>query len=496
MIKVAVAGKRLTIAVGCLALMHASLLPAGTSAAEERAATSTSVEDLPATVRTVLRHRNLPADTLSIYVFNLDEGEDVLAFNADTPRNPASVMKLVTTLVALDVLGPAYRWRTEAWLRGELDGEVLDGDLLLKGYGDPFLVTERVWTMLRGMRRQGLRRIDGDLLLDDSYFDVGDEDPAAFDRQPLRSYNVLPNALMMNFKVVSYYFEPEPDASAVRIRFDPELDNLKIVNRLSVSKGRCGGYQRGIAIIPNDSFDEFTFSGRFPSGCNLYSMTRSALDHNEYTYGLFREIWHSVGGEFEGGWRNISFDPGPEDEPWFSFDSWPLADVASYVNKYSNNVMARHLLLTVAAETRGAPGTVEKGRSAVVEWMNERGIDARGFEITNGSGLSRDGRISARQMVGLLAHAYRQPYMPEFLSSMSLTGLDGTTSRRFDASDPLAGRAHVKTGSLDHVSAIAGYVHARSGTRYAVVTLQNHTDVHRGYGEEIQEMLLRWVYAR
>ena len=482
-----------------LLILTLSLLTAIPAQAANLAETSTPESpsaNLPLPARNVLAHRQLPTDTLSLFVFNLDQGRIELSLNPDTPRNPASVMKLVTTLVALDELGPAYRWRTEAWAMGDVAGEALEGDLLLKGYGDPFLVTERVWQMLRELRLTGLRSIEGDLLIDDSFFDVGDYDPAAFDRQPLRAYNVAPNAMMMNFKVVRYRFEPDRDAGGVTIRMDPQLDNLKVVNRLSVANGSCRGYQRGIAIIPNDAFDQFTFSGRFPSGCNEYSMTRAALEHNEFTYGMFRAMWQEVGGEFDGQWLNVAFEPGDDDEPLLVFESQPLADVISRVNKYSNNVMARHLLLTVAAERYGAPGTEENGRQFVRDWMTERGLDAASIELTNGAGLSRSARVTARQLADMLRFAYGQPYMPEFLSSMSLSGLDGTTTRRFDETDQLAGQAHVKTGRLDHVSAIAGFIQSQSGERHVVVTLHNHNDVHRGYGSEVQEALLRWVFSR
>lgn len=453
-------------------------------------------KDLPVPVRNVLGYRSMPADSLSLYVLNLDTGETTLSWNASEPRNPASVMKLVTTLVALDSLGPAYRWETEAYAIGEMQGDELNGDLLLKGYGDPFLVTERVWTMLRDLRRTGLRSIRGDLLIDDSYFDVTGYDPAAFDRQPLRAYNVEPNALMMNFKVVRYFFEPNLPGNTVNIGIDPELNNLKIINRLSVKQGRCRGYQRGIAINPTDGLNEITFSGQFPSGCETYAMSRTALDHNAFTYGLFKSIWREVGGTFDGQWRNVESSLGEDQEPLLTFESWPLADVISRVNKYSNNVMARQLLLTLAAEKYGVPGTEANGRRAVAEWFVDHGLEASSLVLSNGSGLSREGRVTARQMAELLKFAYSRPYMPEFLSSMSLTGLDGTTSRRFDDTDQLTGRAHVKTGSLDHVSAIAGYLQARSGQRYVIVTMQNFEDVHRGPGEEVQEALFRWVYEQ
>ena len=446
---------------------------------------------LPLPVESALSYRKIPQDALSIYVEEVSSGDVLLAWNESVPRNPASVEKMVTTLVALDMLGPAYRWKTEATFLGELAGEVLDGDLLLKGYGDPYLVTERFWQMLRRVRQEGVMTIGGNLLIDDSYFDVGEYDPAAFDREPLRAYNVEPNALMTNFKVVRYYFEPDATKTKVQVRLDPYLENLDIVNRLRISSGACRGYQRGITITPNDDVSQITFSGRFPSGCEIYSMSRTALGHNEFTYGLFKSLWSEMGGEFSGGWENVVAEA--DNEPDVVFESLPLSEVIAKVNKYSNNVMAKQLLYTLAAEIYGPAGTEAQGRKVVREWLAEHGMDFDEFYIENGAGLSRHSRMTARHLGAMLRYAFESPFMPEYLSSLSLSGLDGTLSRRFRNS-ALTGQAHMKTGSLDHVSAVAGFFQTRSGSRYIVVTMLNHTDVHRGPGEEVQEMLLRWLY--
>ncbi|MDJ0710311.1 MAG: D-alanyl-D-alanine carboxypeptidase/D-alanyl-D-alanine-endopeptidase [Woeseiaceae bacterium] len=450
-----------------------------------------SEDALPLGVRSVLKLRQVPADSLSIYIEDVESGDVVLDWLASEPRNPASTMKLLTTLVALDVLGPAYRWKTDVYALGQVSDGTLDGDLALKGYGDPFLVTERVWQLLRDIRHVGITKITGDLLIDDSYFDVGDYDPGAFDRQPLRAYNVAPNAMLMNFKVVRYWFEP--DGTSVRVRLDPHLENLQVDNRLTTRPGSCRGYQRGITVTMNDTNDRVTFTGRFPSGCKAYAMDRTVLSHNEFAWGIFDSMWKDSGGQFDGGWKPSVIDA--ELEPLFSFDSLSLAETISSVNKHSNNVMARHLLYTLSAEQRGAPGTEEGGREVVYDWLVERGLSTPNLTLENGAGLSREARITAAEMASLLRFAWRQPYMPEYLASMSLTGLDGTLSRRFRNSK-LVGKAHLKTGSLDHVAAIAGYLQGRSGRRYAVVVMQNFDDIHRGPGDEVQEALLRWLYER
>ena len=448
---------------------------------------------LPPPVEARLNHRQVPHESTSIYVQDLESGEVIVRWNETVPRNPGSTIKLLTTLVALDVLGPTYTWQTDIYALGEVVDGALRGDLLLRGNGDPYLVTERVWQMVRRIRHAGIDEIAGDLLLDDSYFELNGYDPAAFDRQPLRAYNVAPNALLMNFKAVRYWFEPLPDSGKVRIWTDPALVNLEIDNRLRTVPGPCRGYQRGITITGNEHDDRMTFTGRFPSGCTRYAMDRAALSHNEFAYGLFTSMWRDSGARIAGGWKAAI---APEDqEPLLTFRSLPLADVISRVNKHSNNVMARQLLLTLSAEVLGPPGTEAGGRKVVGDWLHDNQLEFSELAFENGAGLSRDARITASDFGAMLRFAWRQPYMPEYLSSMSLAGLDGTLRYRMD-DGPLEGAAHLKTGSLDHVAGIAGYLQSRSGRRFSVVVLQNHTDIHRGYGEETQEALLRWLYEQ
>ncbi len=471
---------RLRLGILAVAVILPTMLPAQTL-------------QLPANVKSVLERRQLPAESLSIAISDVTTGEPVLEWRSSIAQNPASTMKLVTTLAALDVLGPAYQWKTELFLAGELKNGHLDGDLVIKGYGDPFLVTERVWQLLRNIRRRGLSSIGGDLLLDDSWFDVEKQDPGAFDNQPLRSYNVQPNALLMNFKTVRYWFEPDTERGAVVVSIDPPLSTLRVDNRLRLLDRSCGGFQRGVAVAMNERADQVQFSGTFPSRWRRYAMDRTVLSHNAFTHALFTTMWNESGGVFSGDWQNVVM--AGEAEPWMTFRSLPLNEVIARVNKHSNNVMARHLLYTLAAETLGPPGSDENGRLAVAEWLRANKLSVPSLVIDNGAGLSRDARISAEDMVTLLQFAWQKPYMPEFLASMPISGLDGTLRRRLD-SVALTGAAHLKTGSLDHVTAIAGYLQARSGRRFAVTVLQNYENIHRGPGEEVQDAILRWLYEQ
>jgi D-alanyl-D-alanine carboxypeptidase/D-alanyl-D-alanine-endopeptidase (penicillin-binding protein 4) len=297
----------------------------------------------------------------------------------------------------------------------------------------------------------------------------------------------------MNFKVVRYWFEPDLANGGVNVRMDPALDNLRVDNRLGLANGSCRGFQRGITITANKTVNEVTFSGRFPNGCARYAMDRTALSHNEFVYGLFDSMWRDSGGSFDGSWRNVVV--AEDAEPLLSFNSRPLTEMITRINKHSNNVMARQLLYTLGAESNGAPGTQDNGKAVISKWLADNGLASTEIAIENGAGLSRKTRTTARDMAKMLQFAWRQSYMPEYLASMSLSGLDGTLRQRF-ANTGLVGKAHLKTGSLDHVTAIAGYLQSRSGRRFAVVAMQNFEDIHRGPGEEVQEALLRWLYEQ
>jgi len=452
---------------------------------------------LPARVERVLSAHDLPLSSYSAWVQAAGAERPLLAVNADEPRNPASTIKLLTTFLALEELGPDYRWRTEAYLLGELSADgVLDGDLLVKGYGDPYLVTERLWLFLRKLRQRGLRDIRGDLVIDNSYFAVPADAPRGrFDGQPYRVYNVPPDALLINFNAISFLFLPDPAAGRVRVIADPAPANLEILNQLQLVDGRCRGFQHGIRFAANRDQQppRVAFSGRYGSECGEFRLSRAVLTAPEYAYGVIRRLWEESGGRLRGGLRRGLAPAGAE--PFLAFPSLPLAEIIRRVNKWSNNVMTRQIFLTMGAERFGPPGDLDKARAAVAEALAARGLDFPELRLDNGAGLSRDTRISARNLGRLLLAAEHSPFRAEFESSLALAGLDGTMRRRFRDEDA-TGQMHLKTGRLNGVFAMAGYVHARSGRDYAVVAIQNHPLAHRGPAEEAHSELLRWVFEQ
>jgi D-alanyl-D-alanine carboxypeptidase/D-alanyl-D-alanine-endopeptidase (penicillin-binding protein 4) len=460
----------------------------------EPTAAARSMAQLPPAVTRALNQSGVPAKNVSIFVQDANTHETIVDLNADRPRSPASTIKVLTSFAALDMLGPAYTWKTHAYLGGRLSNGVLHGDLILVGEGDPFMTIERWWSFVQQLRELGLTKITGDIVIDNSYFAPIPQSRADFDAQPFRSYNVIPDALMVNFQTSRFTFTATAQDSRPRIAVNPMPANLKIVNRARVSTGRCQGYNRGLTFdSPTNDPNTIVIGGTFATSCRSFSINRAIMNAPDYAYGTFRTLWENSGGEIGGGMRVARR---PDDARHFhTFDSISLAEVVRLVNKFSNNVMARHLLLTLGAEKFGPPTTVELGRNAVRAWLAERNVNMPGFVLDNGSGLSRDERVTARGLAQVIDHAWHSPFMPEFAASLPLSATDGTLRNRFRAAG-MQGRLRLKTGRIDNVNALAGFVNAASGKTYVVVIILNHPQAHIGVGEPVLSELVRWVFGQ
>lgn len=450
------------------------------------------LNELPEAVNQALIRYKLPPASFSAFVQKVGSTEPLLAYNENVPRNPASAIKLLTTWVALEELGPAYQWRTEVYADGQLKDGVLDGDLLIKGYGDPWLLTERLWLLQRELRSKGVQHINGDLVIDNSWFAREELDPGAFDGQQYRVYNVLPDALLVNFQSVNFSFLPDPDRRTIRILSDPVLADVDIDNRMTLFSGGCSARGSHISMDVSQEPDRprVIFTGKLANNCSEYQLLRALLDGPAHAYATFRGLWEEQGGSIKGQMR-LGQVPGGK-KPLLSFNSPPLAEVIRPVNKFSNNVMTRQIFLTLGAEKLGPPGTLVKGRQVIEAVLSRRGLSFPELEIGNGAGLSRDNRISARSLGRLLLAARGSAFGAEFQASLSLAGLDGTTRKRFQA-DSLAGQMHLKTGTLNGVTSVAGYVRSQSGAEYVVVAIANQPKATWGGGQEAQDALLRWV---
>ena len=457
-----------------------------------------NAQTLPPAVADAFAKARVPLESVAVLVKEVGAKEAAVSFNAGTAMNPASVIKLVTTYAGLELLGPTYTWKTEVYSAGEMRGGILQGDLVLKGTGDPKLTADRFAAMLKQLRDRGLDEIQGDLILDRSFFENGVHDEAAFDGENLRAYNVGPDPLLLSLKTVRFTFAPTMDNKQVSISPDVKPAQLEIVNHMKLVDTPCGEWRERIALAMQEIKPvrlRVTFTGNFPRSCGERVWNISLLDHARFVGGVFANLWRGSGGKWEGA---VKLLPTPSRAKLIaSTESPPLADVVRDINKFSNNVMARQLFLTLSAEawvgSIKEPGNASRSAQIVKEWLAKKNIAASELVLENGSGLSRLERISANTLAQMLDAAWRSSVMPEFISSMPLLGLDGTLRKR-NRGESIAGQAHVKTGTLNDARAIAGYLLDQSGRRWIVIMIANHANAVQT--QAAQDALIAWVFSR
>ena len=439
---------------------------------------------LPLEVEAALDQAKLPRDALVAVVQEVGSSAARVSWQPQKLVNPASLAKLITTSAALDLLGPAWTWSTPVWLQGNLQNNVLDGNLHIKGSGDPKLVLERMWLMLKRVQQLGVRDIRGDIVLDRSAFAVPEHNPGDFDGEALRPYNASADALLLNYKSVVMTFTPMPLRGVALISTDPPLHGVKTDTSLPLSNVPCEDWRAALKADFTDP-TRIKLGGSFSAACGEKQWAVAYADPKSYNERALRGMWLEMGGKLSGAVRDGAAPT--HLAPTFEVLSPPLAEVVRDINKFSNNVMAQQLFLSLALVQRGQ-GTVDVARELTRQWLSDRlGDVARTAVIDNGSGLSRDARVTAQMMARLLQVAWASPTMPELLSSLPVTGVDGTLRR----SKAPSGRAHLKTGSLRDVMGVAGVVLSNTGRRYVVVVIVNHPNANAA--RPALDALVKWA---
>jgi D-alanyl-D-alanine carboxypeptidase/D-alanyl-D-alanine-endopeptidase (penicillin-binding protein 4) len=427
---------------------------------------------LPNKVQQALKANKISTQSLSLVTLPLNGPGNSTYFNADISVNPASTMKLVTTYAALELLGPTHQWKTEFFTDGQLNNGVLNGNLYLKGGGDPKLNMEKLWLLLRDLRANGVQQVTGDLVLDRSHFvqpalpsfndDGGDAN---------KPFLVKPDSLLINLKALRFIARTE--GGKVHVAAEPPLTNIRIDNRVKALRAaKCPGWP-DVRYNPVTEFDgtKVIVTGQLAEGCSSQTYL-SLLDHPSYAAGAIRAIWQELGGSIVGKDR-LATVPAKARLLARAF-SPDLVEIIRDINKYSNNTMAQQLFLSLGARFRNEADLDDsKAAQRVIRaWLARKGITAPHLVMENGSGLSRAERVSAREMAALLQAAWRSPYAAEFMSSLPLVAMDGTMRKRLKNTS-LVGEARIKTGTLNNVRAIAGYSRDSNGNSWAVVAILN-----------------------
>ena len=425
----------------------------------------------------------------------------LVSLNPDQPFQFASTTKLVTTLAALDLLGPDYRWRTQAYLDGMLHGGRLLGDLVIVGGGDVSLSSDALRTWFVELRERGLQEIWGDVVLDRFAFSLNEDDhantpPPALDRPGY----ARPDALMLDEGVLRVALHTGPKRTT-SVRLAPNQSDLAVVNRVTAGSGCSATAQ----LEESNLSPRLVVRGAWSPACGDREIAQLALSHAELTQGAVSELWRDAGGGRIRGRVRSRTGAGTEPDtsvprgldgdplqPWATHASPPLSSLIRDINKSSDNLAARSVFLSLASDFPHRPATLPAARERVTAWLRGQGLKDDAIAVDNGSGLSPTEKGAPRALVQLLLNAWQAPYAQTFVDSLPIAGVDGTLGRRM-ANGPAAGRAYLKTGTTSEARALAGYVKAHSGRTYALAAIVNHPQA--AAATPVLDGVVEWIAA-
>lgn len=480
---------------------------------------------LPIVFEKTVSKTTIPKDAISISISQIDfdvptsrfKSQAVVQWQEHLGMNPASTMKLLTTLSAMDILGPDFRWKTDLYTNGRIDRDTLVGDLLIRGSGDPKLIPEEITKVFSQLRTMGIQKIKGDLIFDRSFYDASVKETSFSDGEPTRAYNAKPDALLFSFNSLSFQFFASPDSQVVLIKNTPRMANLAIDNNLVLVDRPCEDWRKNVSFSLSVQANQTwlaTFSGEYPSSCKTASFNFIAPDSDSFLANSLIASWEDVGGtwlkqpQIKKGSLNNSFNP------ILSHQGIPLFESIKDINKLSNNVMARQVLLTLGSDRSGKPSNTTLAEKTVRDWLKKNQLEMNELVIENGSGLSRIERISAQHLNDVLLLGLNSKYNNYFIDSLPIAATDGTMKHRlidaikkyiphkrekevflkntapFPESLKKYG-AYIKTGSLVDVRSISGYVVSKQGRLYTITSFINHPQA--GSGRAVHDALLQWL---
>ncbi|WP_295420573.1 D-alanyl-D-alanine carboxypeptidase/D-alanyl-D-alanine-endopeptidase [Sulfurovum sp.] len=443
---------------------------------------------LPTGIEEAIKKSGIPKEDISICIKEAGSSGNIIAsLNENQTRTPASVIKVLTTYAAILKLGFDYRWPTRFYTTGSLDGGVLQGDLVIKGLGDPTLSDKDIESIVRNIYIYGIHKIKGNIIIDRTYFKVDTKDSSGFDENLYSPYNAMPDAMMFNERVSTICVTPNKN-SVTKKTVDY---SYKVLNKLQQVNKPCRGRYSwpGVKIDKSQIMPVVLLKGKISKRCGRRNICKVVTKPYRSFYYALKDKLEKEGIEVEGTLR-LQKVPSYAKE-LFAHYAVPLEEIVSKTAKKSNNLYARHLLLLLGAKQYGAPSTLDKGRRAVEYILRSKG--ALGFgelKIDNGSGLSRQAKITAKLLTGMFDNAYMR-YGQRWMNTLSVAGVNGTIKKRFRGT-PVKNRAWMKTGTLKRVKNIGGYVKSRSGKLYTAVILVN-TKKGNWRASQLQNDIIKWL---
>lgn len=473
-----------------------SVVLAGPGAVLARAV-ATDWSGVPQALRPVIGAAGLPAASIGLAVQQVQGSLPPLAaLNADQPYQLASTAKVVTSLAALDLLGPHYRWRTYAFALGPVRQGRLLGDLVIVGGGNARLRSAQLREWFERMQREGLREVWGDIVLDRFAFRLQDADHAHTPEPAAdRPHHARPDALTLDEGVLQVTVQAGPRGRP-QLRLWPPLTGMQVKNEV----GASGGCAVWAHAAEHAGAPQLAVRGSWAPHCGQRELTLAPLPHDEYTVRAIDALWRDAGGRLRGRVvdkpapdRKRLWPEAPGGDPLLPFSvhlSDPLPQVIREINKSSDNLAARNLMLSLVPGFPMRAATLPEAQQRVADWLLTKGVTPGAIALENGSGLSRAERGTPRAMVHLLRGAWGSRLGPAFVDSLPVAGVDGTLAHRMTAGRA-TGAAFLKTGTLLDTRALAGYVRAASGRTYAVAALVNHPEAQRA--TPALDALIEWV---
>ncbi len=464
----------------------------------------------------------------------------LLSHQPDIARTPASTMKLVPSFIALDTLGADFVWHTRVYHTGIIIGDTLLGDLVIQGSGDPKMTHERLQQMLYKVKITGIRHINGDIIVDSGVFKQVTKNPAAFDNSPLRPYNASPDGFLVNFSTMGIQSYPLNNAQA-QLTYTPLLADYQLPSTINIRPSACG--QARDSLAPQWQTTQLTFNTSLPDNCGYHAFYVAYPNAKDFAARVVKAKWQALGNTLTGqviaqeapygankkptlarGLAALPMSP----LPIVSYPSLNLTQQIYDINHFSNNVMTEQVALSIGAYSQPINKAVNKAADTTVNKNIDKAISSQHSlyqfgqpktttypdalqsinnwwqthlsttppHLTNGSGLCRDCTISAANLSELLTYAYAHPSFDAYVNSLGIAGVSGTISAHSERlpESKAIGRAWIKTGTLNNVTSMAGYVKGLSGQDYVVVGLINSEQTLNAYtARPVLDAMLDWT---
>ncbi len=479
-------------ALGACATSHSAL-----SHAEPRTNSA-----LPPDVLALISSAELPLNSVSILVQPLNRRAQArLSYNVDVPMQPGSTMKLITSVVALERLGPLHRGRVE-W-RGTLSGAAdasntaLAGTSVIRGVGHAELNVEATNRWLKSLMDSGVREISGTVVIDRSHYSPTRPDLGLtpFDEAPEFRYNVVPDALSLNMNLMGVRLQST--STTVSLAMDPPLAGVALTGDFKLIDASCPSWENGWVlpvVVEANGTATVKLSGTFPRNCKA-STQLNVLDRTRFAHGFLASLWRQMGGVWSAAVREATpAEVLPAGQILASSSARPLSELLREINKISDNPITRMTFLALGTQSAavGANHTADRAAASVKAWMTDNQIDTTGLVLDNGSGLSRSERISARTLGQVLQVAGASRWAPELQASMPIVGVDGTMRNRLK-NTAAQERARMKTGTLRNAYAVAGYVRDAADQPLVVVAMLNDEKVQGKTARAVLDAVIEWA---